>query len=467
MKIILSCRVTSFAIIRLIKMNMKQYTSYIKVLTITIFGILLSSASYAQPPAGTTGIEKWQYGKRGAVSITYDDGSINQFRKAIPMMNSYGLPGTFFINTGNIPGSAYPAKFIGRPVAEILKESVSVPVDRNNFFERASAARFLGYKGASDYFTKAGGQMDAGKFDEAIKTIDELYRKVNNGELPPEGEKKVSQDYQLTWDMIKTFASQGHEFASHTIGHPYLGVLDEANMLYELEKCREDLIARLGPEAGFSNETPYCSQDKRVLEYAFRVYPAVRSGLTDEYFRQIRFLKPATPVDPSAEYIQWQRGTYTRKSLQEYKAWVDTTAAQENIWLVLIIHGLDGIGWESVKSEEMNEYFRYISSKDNDLWIATYRDVTKYIRERKHSVVKSSASKKKITVTLTSQLDKSVYNIPLTLKTIVPSGWKEVIVSQGNDSRQIKTTVSGNTTYVSYQAIPDGGMIEIRPLRLP
>ena len=35
---------------------------------------------------GQTEITKWQDGKTGAVSITYDDGSINQFRYALPLM---------------------------------------------------------------------------------------------------------------------------------------------------------------------------------------------------------------------------------------------------------------------------------------------------------------------------------------------------------------------------------------------
>ena len=432
-----------------------------KSLIITLSGVLLITLFNNQALKGQTEITRWQYGKRGAVSITYDDGSINQFRKAVPIMNRLNLPGTFFINTGNIPGSQYQTKFIGRPVPELISEAGSVPTNRDNFYERASAARFLGYKGASEYFSRAGAQLDAGKDEEAYKTIDELYKKVSKGELPPETERKVKQENVLTWEMIKTFAAQGHEFASHTIGHPYLGVLDEPNMLWELEKSREDLLNRLGPDHTFSAETPYCSQDKRVLEYTCRVYPAVRSSLTDEYFQQIRFLNRTTPVGQKSEYVQWQRGTYTRKSLQEYKAWVDTTAEQNNIWLVLVIHGLDGIGWESVKSEEMDEFFSYIRAKDDDLWVATYRDVTKYIRERKHAEVKASVTKKKITVSLTHSLDKSVYNHPLTLKTVVPSGWKEVTVKQGSKLSRIKTQNDGKETYVLYQAIPNAGVVEI------
>ncbi len=35
---------------------------------------------------GSTMITKWQYGKNGAVSITYDDASRNQFTRALPVM---------------------------------------------------------------------------------------------------------------------------------------------------------------------------------------------------------------------------------------------------------------------------------------------------------------------------------------------------------------------------------------------
>jgi peptidoglycan/xylan/chitin deacetylase (PgdA/CDA1 family) len=416
-----------------------------------------------QSLAGQTEITRWQYGKNGAVSITYDDGSINQFKKAVPIMNKLNLPGTFFIITGNIPGSDYQPKFIGRPVNEIISESKTVPTNKDNFYERASASRFLGYKGTSDYFTKAGAQIDEGRYVEAYSIMDELYRKVNNGvfQLETDTARKERIENILTWDMIKTFATQGHEFGSHMIDHPYLGALDKPNMLYELEKSREDLLKRLGPKYTFSAETPYCSQDERVVDYATKVYPAVRSILTDEYFRQIRFSSNKTPVNKAEEYVQWQRGTYTQTPLSEMKAWVDTTANQKNIWLILIIHGLDGIGWESVRSQDIDEYFRYIKLKENDLWVGTYGDITRYIRERSKAELISTETKRKITVTFTHSLDKSLYDLPLTLKTIVHPEWTEVTVKQGNSKKRIKTQKEGKVTYVLYQALPNSGRVEI------
>ena len=91
---------------------------------------------------GQTEITKWQDGKAGAVSITYDDGSINQFRYALPVMKRLNLPATFYIITGPIPGSKYQGKFIGRPVHDIITETATVPTNADNYFERASAAKY-------------------------------------------------------------------------------------------------------------------------------------------------------------------------------------------------------------------------------------------------------------------------------------------------------------------------------------
>src|SRR5438445_4021311 len=105
--------------------------------------------------AGTTTVTEWQYGKNGAVSITYDDASRNQFLKALPVMERLKMPATFFVITGPIKGSKYRGKFIGRPVAEIIKESATVPTNDQNFLERCAAAGYLGYRGTISYHTKA------------------------------------------------------------------------------------------------------------------------------------------------------------------------------------------------------------------------------------------------------------------------------------------------------------------------
>jgi len=55
------------------------------VQTALVTGLLSLVSVSAQEPR--TEITKWQDGKLAAVSMTYDDSTINQFRVALPMMN--------------------------------------------------------------------------------------------------------------------------------------------------------------------------------------------------------------------------------------------------------------------------------------------------------------------------------------------------------------------------------------------
>jgi peptidoglycan/xylan/chitin deacetylase (PgdA/CDA1 family) len=224
-----------------------------KIVFIAAYLVLLVACNADEKLAGQTEITKWQYGKNAAVSLTYDDGSTNQFSQALPIMNRLGLPATFFIITGQIPGSQYQGRFIGRPVKEIIRETATQPTNKENFFERASAVGFLGYQGTIDYHTQAGSLIDAGKEEEAYKVIDEVYRKVRSGAFKKgyKSNNEVAEARGVTWEKIKSYARQGHEFASHTVTHPRLAALDEVNMLYELEKSKEDILKQLGPRILF------------------------------------------------------------------------------------------------------------------------------------------------------------------------------------------------------------------------
>ncbi|SKB91851.1 polysaccharide deacetylase family protein [Daejeonella lutea] len=418
--------------------------------------LLLSVGAIAQ-----TTITKWQDGKRGAVSITYDDGSINQFRKALPIMNRMNIPATFFIITGQIPGSDYQGRFIGRPVKTIIEETATIATNKDNFYERSSAAGFLGFSGTLDYHTNAGAQIDAGRPAEAYKIIDDLYKKVRAGEFTS-GNKtnnEVDEARGVTWDDIRTYAAQGHEFASHTVTHPRLAALDELNMMYELEKSKADILKQLGSRYTFSAEGPYGTENERVMEYAHKVYPALRNRMPETFMEELNRSSRKNPGLFKKEYVQWQRGATTKTPMPLMKSWIDTTAVKDNIWLVLVIHGVDGIGWEALTSQALDEYFQYMKARDKDLWIATFADATKYMRERMNAEIKTTTKKNSVSVRLTHGLDKMMYDIPLTLKTYVPAGWKEIQVKQGKQNTRHKVQQDGNGSFVLYRAVPNSDQI--------
>lgn len=405
----------------------------------------------------------WQGAKKGAVSITFDDGSINQFRQAIPILNRLGFKGTFFIITGNIPGSEFRGQFVGRPLQELIAESAVMPTNDANFFERASALAYLGIPDAVELHTEAGALFEQGKKQDAYAIVDEGFatarvKAVSNALRPsPEG--------GITWAEIFEFARQGHEFGNHTVTHPRLAVLDEANLLYELEKGKEELLRRLGSYHTFSAECPYGTENERVMEYALRIHEALRNRMPEPFLEELNRWNDMDPGASDKTYVQWQRGALADTPLDLMKSWIDVVAQNNNVWLVLVFHGVDGVGWEAKPHEELDEYFSYIKDYEDRLWVDTFGNVTRYMRERMNGNVQTRVGDGSITIELTHILDPEMYSLPLTLRTYVDNDWRRVVVHQGTQEMQLVPDKDARGTYVQYQAVPNGGTITIRSAR--
>jgi peptidoglycan/xylan/chitin deacetylase (PgdA/CDA1 family) len=422
--------------------------------------IILAFSCSNKQKTGETDITVWQNDKSAAISLTFDDGSANQFSKALPGLNKLNIPATFYIITGDVAGSEYHGKFIGRPVGDIIRGTADTLTNKDNFFERASAIPFLGYKGTLAYHTNAGALYEQGKPAEAWHLIDSAYKKVRNHEFKPADSVDEGKKH-LTWQAVKEYVGQGHEFASHTITHPRLAVLTEANLIYELEKSKEEILRQLGERYTFSAECPYGTEDERVMSYAYKIYPALRNRMPENYLGELNRSSKIQPGTVKKEYVQWQRGATTKTPLPLMKSWVDTVAAHKNNWLVLVFHGVDGVGWEALPNEMLQEYFGYIKQHDDKVWIATFADVAKYMRERMHATVNAKETGNKIMVDLTHSLDKSMYDISLTLRTYVPAHWKQVQVKQGDKTQTVSTGTNDKGTFVLYQLQPNKGTAEL------
>ena len=433
------------------------------------FRITLSAVLCLAVPAlaqvAHTEITKWQYGKAGAVSITLDDGSLNQFRVAAPIMDSLGLPATFFIITGEVPGSRYHGTFVGRPTQSIIEETATIPTSKDNLFERASAIGFLGLQGTLAFHTRAGSIYDENHdLAQACQIIDDAYAKVRQGAFQPR--VAAANTNHVTWDELSKLAKHGHEIASHTVTHPRLAVLDDANLIYELERSREEILRQVGFQHTFSVECPYGTEDERAVSFALERYPLARNFMPDAFVDDIDRASKSDPLASRKEYVRWQRGPQTATPMSLMKSWVDTTAAHENIWLVLVFHGVDGIGWQPRTGGDLEEYFGYIKSKEDRVWVATFQDVAKYMRERMHATVESYRYGNVISVVLRDDLKEIRYNLPLTLKTYVPSNWRAVEVRQGDRATTIETTEDKTLGYVNYQALPNAEAITLTPTGL-
>ncbi|HEY4110802.1 polysaccharide deacetylase family protein [Puia sp.] len=415
------------------------------------------STSLCRAQSATTTITEWQYGKNGALSITYDDASRHQFTRALPLMQRLKLPATFFVITGPITGSQYHGKFVGRPVQEIIKESATIPTDEHNFLERCSAAGYLGYEGTISYHTRAGGFYSSGKKQQAFHWMDSLYAKVRHGDFKPGYEPcpEYKEALGSSWNDFRKDVAQGYEIASHSITHATMPGMDEANIRYELEKSKEEIKNQLGERYTFSTEVPYGYEDDRVMHIAYKIYPALRNRMPEPFLKEIDRASRMLPHPADKDYVQWQRGPLHATPLPLMESWVDTTVNNKDMWLVLVFHGIDSLGWEWTPIPKLEEYFKYIKAREDKLWIATFGDATRYMREREHATVHADEKGQSITVSLTHSLDKSMYDLPLTLKTYLPANWQKVTVTQGKATQKPKLEHDEKGAFILYQIKPN------------
>jgi hypothetical protein len=100
--------------------------------------------------------------------------------------------------------------------------------------------------------------------------------------------------------------------------------------------------------------------------------------------------------------------------------WVETSL-DHGVWLVLVIHGIDGVGYQPLPTERVRAFFDFVKAREDRLWVATFQDGTKYVRERMKSTIATTPAGHAIEVTVTHSLDPKLYDLPLTARTSVPA----------------------------------------------
>ncbi len=81
----------------------------------------------------------------------------------------------------------------------------------------------------------------------------------------------------------------------------------------------------------------------------------------------------------------------------------------------IMIHGIDGGGWEPLPSAELRKHFEYVTTLRDKIWIDTFANLSRYKIEREKANLQYTIDKKKAVITLTAPLDNAVYTQPLTV----------------------------------------------------
>ena len=115
---------------------------------------------------------------------------------------------------------------------------------------------------------------------------------------------------------------------------------------------------------------------------------------------------------------------------QVRNSWVDT-AINDRTWLIEMWHNVmpeyDG-RYQTILVSDAEEHLDYVAQKVamNDIWVATYDEAVKYIRERQNSSLSTYIINDKLYVSLeltNSDMSYKTFNQPLTVSISLPEGY--------------------------------------------
>jgi len=263
---------------------------------------------------------------------------------------------------------------------------------------------------------------------------------------------RVGDGQTPVWDTLAAIAAKGHEIGSHTVNHALMATIYPSNKdssKMELDSSKRRIDRHIFPEKCETMCWPGGSVNYQSTVLGSQYYISCRgSGY---------ILQPNIPYD---FYNVYSKGPYSDTTSQIMNGWVDQVITKKG-WLIDRIHGIDTNGYEPVPSSEFAIHFDYIKSHENQLWVATYKNVIKYIRERMYASLKLiDSTSSYYSFSLTDNLANDVYNLPLTLKVKLKGQMNNLLtISQNNDTLPFTIINNNGFAYAVFSAIPDNGEI--------
>ena len=252
-----------------------------------------------------------------------------------------------------------------------------------------------------------------------------------------------------TWDDWRVVAREGHEIVSHTTYHKHLPELSEKEIMSELRESRALIESNIEGQRALSFVYPggdYDPWSKKVVE---DFYLSARSS--DSGFN------PSTPPD---FFSLKSMVVYPTTTTEDLNAWAGS-AYDNGEWLIEMYHLVNTsnpTGYEYFNPPEiLDSHLDYLNKKN--VWVDTQQNVVKYIQERDNTqIFVVSENRFRLVLSLINELDKTVFNSPLTISARIPSDWGSINVVQGVHSVKV---IPDNNGLIYFKATPGAGDIVV------
>jgi peptidoglycan/xylan/chitin deacetylase (PgdA/CDA1 family) len=202
--------------------------------------------------------------ERPLLAISFDDGALDNYEHARPVLSKLGLTATFYIPVKNVEEQRAP--WHDRVGFALLRSVAAVRKPRSSDFDRlllpfGASVRAFGALLPEDALRLAGEGVIAAKrlgAEQREASLAELEAALG-GDAVPEFAR------MMTWDQIRALQRAGHEIGSHSRTHPLLPELSGDRVREEIELSRRELSSAIGAEVR-SFCYPNGSYDARALK---------------------------------------------------------------------------------------------------------------------------------------------------------------------------------------------------------
>ncbi len=258
-----------------------------------------------------------------------------------------------------------------------------------------------------------------------------------------------------TWEMWKNVFAQGHDVQSHSVCHlntkdpKWTGKMDDEYGNSQ-KAVNENVPGARCLTLAFPGGQGQENNDPAI---AAKYYIAGRGGAP--------FVNPANLINYS--YVNATSGYTIDESKYQGTNLMDAfdKSPQNKYyrgWWVGFSHWL-----HTDKPDEMALWDAKLAKiaakvKTGELWLGLFREVCQYGQERDTAklTVKSVAADK-IVISLTDDMDDTLFDFPLTVKVRLDPGWKTAKATQGGKEAGCKVVEHDGAKYALVQVVPDRG----------
>ena len=232
----------------------------------------------------------------------------------------------------------------------------------------------------------------------------------------------------FTWAEAKEMSDKGHEMSNHSWSHPNMTTLSEEELKEQIRKNDEAILANLGkPSTTFC--FPYNAYNDTVLA-------EVMKGRIGARLKEF-----------------WLGGQHSPKEYLQ-KQIEDALAAGS--WIVGMTHGIN-YGYDCYEdASEFTDFLDYLKSLEDRIWVGTFRDIAAYTAVAKGVSMDISKDGKEITIVPATNLDRTLYETPLTLE--VTTDGKKIKAQQ--DGKALEASYRNGKAYITFG--PFGGAVTLK-----